>query len=292
MLILSRSGAVVGQKDADAFVGDLVESAEDLLLAKEAYEAGEVDEGPRRPIRSKKEIHEALAKLSESERTAIQAYFAGGQAQRAIALQLGVSQPSVTEMIQRAIARLRWIMGPGGRLTVDDLRQTYRSRLPGTHLHALEVFWTTSNQREVHRQLSVSRDAARRILARSIASLDQGHRRIFEALMRNARLMQRGQGNQDVRPFSALRDFLARIVVFDRTARVARDTLFATYERHARAHQRPVSLPKLVEELSQRQVSSGAVRLSGRNVSGYLGCDLRREVEKDAWPRPITEQRA
>lgn len=254
---------------------------EEILLAREDFEANgfeEPEEPKRRLILSRNKLHEYLDRLPASERDVVIAYFAGGQNQYQLAARAGMSQPGMRARILRGVQRLRWMSGPGSWFTSGDIERDLAPALESVEVRALSIYWRTTNQADVQRDLGVTAYSRTRIwhlLHNAIAKLSGQYRRGFDALLKHG-IMVLAPPPSAAAPFSALDDFLTHRCAFREGERIARVTLFATYDRHARALRRPVSLPKLLEELRRRGVRKAAVWSAARQavVSGYAGCGL------------------
>jgi RNA polymerase sigma-70 factor, ECF subfamily len=86
--------------------------------------------GAREAMESKEEAHalrEAIFDLPEAEREVVLLHFSEGLSQREIAERLGLSQPTVSRQIQRALDALRGALGPALREMAPSLRVSQRT---------------------------------------------------------------------------------------------------------------------------------------------------------------------
>ncbi|MBN1475379.1 RNA polymerase sigma factor [Candidatus Sumerlaeota bacterium] len=86
--------------------------------------------GAREAMESKEETHalrEAIFDLPEAEREVVLLHFSEGLSQREIAEHLGLSQPTVSRQIQRALDALRRALGPALREMAPTLRVSQRT---------------------------------------------------------------------------------------------------------------------------------------------------------------------
>jgi hypothetical protein len=245
---------------------------EAALLEKEQCEQDGVEdiEPKRRLILSRAKLHEYLGRLPEHERDAVVSYFAAGQNQYQLAARFGVSQPGMRDRILRGLQRLRWMSGPGAAFTSDELEAYLEGSLPPDEVRALAIYWRTTSQAEICREMRIEdQNRVWKLVHSALSKLTGKYKRGFDAL----RSKGHGVLAPAAVPYSALSAFLIYRCVFEREARVPRAALLASYERFARSHGRPVSVPRLLEELRRRAVRPAVVWAAGpaRNVSGYAG---------------------
>jgi hypothetical protein len=279
MLILDSKGRAVGQwarslsQDGSRDFFDAFESA-DSSSTPEALLVRDVDEPPapassRRPV-SLERLHAGLARLEPDEREIVIGYFEGEQSQHAIARRVGKSQPGVHARLHAAIRRLRWLLGPGSRFTLEDIARDWRGLLPARHVRALQIFWRTANWREVHRQLGkADYDATRRMLRKALAAMTGKYKEGFDSLRANARIMAKVQ-KADVTPVEL---FLATLD-FAPMRRVALVTLCAAYRWHALAVGADLEPRGLFERLQKKGARPARFRTpwsDGQKVVGYVG---------------------
>lgn len=255
-------------------------SPEDLLIAAEESAAGDADAepAPRRPLLTSDELHELLERLPAHEREAVLAYYGGEQRQRDTAARVGCSQPSVHNRIKRGVQRLRWIAapperpelaGPGAWFRPEDLERDLRATHTADERRALVLYWRSTCVRTVQEHMFIRTHAdAWRLLHGAIAKLAGRYREGFERASKTGKWLL----SHEVGDPSAVADFVARRLVFDRAGRTPGPTLFGAYEAHATALGRPASRRKLVDAL----VAGGARRVFMRtawapSVRGFAG---------------------
>lgn len=273
-MILRSEGFRSPPKDRFAFLADTAPSPEELLEAKQELELQGLEEEPEprpspRRAAERARLLGLLDAIPPEERDAIVAYYAAGQRQDDLAAREGMTQAGVQYRLTRAVARLQWMAGPGSLFTAEDLERDHRGKLGRVEIRALAVYWRTSSQSEVFRELGLpSYQAAWRLLTGAVAKLEGKYAVGFGKLMTEGRLLMARNGN-----FSGLRDFMRRRLTFGRALQVPTVTLVGAYERHALQNGRPWATPELFKLLKMRGAKPVRLRAdwSSGSVRGWRG---------------------
>ncbi|HLK39094.1 MAG TPA: sigma-70 family RNA polymerase sigma factor [Polyangiaceae bacterium] len=248
---------------------------EALIEAEELHLAGLVEHPEtRRELQATPEqIHAALARIEPEQREAIVAYLAAGRSQAAIAEELGISQPSVHGRIHRGIRAMKWVMGPGSLFTWQELERDCARVVSPIELRALSTYWRTTSKKAAGAALGITSSGQYwNLLDGAIKKLTGKFRHGFDELGKW------GQYRVQMTPEpkrSAVELFVGNLV-FGEGKRIASVTLFAAYERTARAIGRAARRDAVTEAIRERGAVPGTVRVpwSSQSVRGFRGVAL------------------
>jgi hypothetical protein len=251
-------------------VADDAPSAEAMLIRVEELRAEGLDEeletgpSPRR-AEMRARLRECLEQIPEAERQSVIAAFAGGISPRALKVPVAhdtgkargstdgvmLSKSGAQWRIARAIARLKWITGPAALFTCAELEAELRGTFKRHEVRALSIYWRTTSQAEVFREMGLPRhEKAWQLLRDTIAKLPPGrYRDGFTQLAANSRRVVLGRSGV---PLSPLVLFIRKRLRFERDLRTPATTLAARYESYAVERGAPWSSTRLFETLRTR----------------------------------------
>ena len=275
----SRHTTLTDRRAAIEYDGGL--NPEEALIEREELAASGLEEpGARRPILATAKLHEYIGRLSVDDQQALTAYFSGMQSQTEFAARVGISQPGMSWRIALALRRLRWLAGPGSLFAPEDIERELRGVLTYEEVRALSIYWRTTFQSDVARELRLKNPY--HLLHGAIRKLTGRFRRGFEALLAEGKRLLNSAVE---RPFSAVGDFIARRIIFRHGESVAKRTLLSAYVQHATALGRPWDPNRLTSEL----LANGARETSKRvewvryPVPAFSGIEIqaRRRVPQN-----------
>ena len=147
---------------------------ESLLIDREARQ--DVQEAIRdvfgtRTTRSRvRELNGLLGRLPGTEATVLR-MTAEGIPQRQIGEHLGLTHSSVSYRLHRAMARIRWLRGPGGWFDAPELVAAASPLIGRQRAKILGVWWMLTSQTRTARRLRIHRRAVQTALGEAVAEL-------------------------------------------------------------------------------------------------------------------------